>query len=274
MKQRIISAAVGLTLLFVVLFFYNTIIFNIALALTSIIGVYEILKTVGLLSQKTMSVVCMAFGGAAPFLKMENSPDLRSIATLLYVLIVFTILLGTHSNIHISSLAVAIMATLGISFALANFVYIRDDFCDTSFYYIILAFALAWICDGGAYFVGSKFGKHKMSPKISPNKTVEGAVGGVLTNIVVAFILTIVYANILNINLHNIDILNLVILTLLCSLIGMLGDLSASIIKRQYNIKDFGNLIPGHGGVVDRFDSVFFVAPCIFMYINYFPIFI
>ena len=108
--------------------------------------------------------------------------------------------------------------------------------------------------------------------RISPNKTVEGAIGGIVTNLVLAVVFTFIYTAVCHLEFPAKNYIPLLILAFICSFVGILGDLTASIVKRQYKIKDFGNLIPGHGGVVDRFDSIFFVAPVIYVFAGFFPI--
>ena len=121
---------------------------------------------------------------------------------------------------------------------------------------------IAWVCDTSAYFVGRTFGKHKLVPKLSPKKTVEGAIGGILGSVTVGLIFGyVLYTK----ETHDtVTIVSLVLITFVGSIIAQLGDLLASGIKRDHNIKDYGNLIPGHGGIMDRFDSVIFVIPCIY----------
>ncbi|MBE5830725.1 MAG: phosphatidate cytidylyltransferase [Butyrivibrio sp.] len=121
---------------------------------------------------------------------------------------------------------------------------------------------IAWVCDTCAYFAGRAFGKHKLVPKLSPKKTVEGAIGGILGSVAVGFIFGyILYSK----EAHNaMVIMAFMMITFVGSIIAQLGDLLASGIKRDHNIKDYGNLIPGHGGIMDRFDSVIFVIPCIY----------
>ena len=117
------------------------------------------------------------------------------------------------------------------------------------------------ICDMGAYFVGVTCGKHKLCPEISPKKTVEGALGGILSSIIISFILTLIFS----INKAYV----LIPLTVLFCIIGMLGDLFASVIKRSVGLKDYGNLIPGHGGILDRFDSILLIAPVLYIFIEF-----
>lgn len=121
---------------------------------------------------------------------------------------------------------------------------------------------IAWVCDTSAYFVGRAFGKHKLVPKLSPKKTVEGAIGGILGSVLVGVIFGwVLYSR----ETHNISsFVVLILITFVGSIIAQLGDLLASGIKRNHDIKDYGTLIPGHGGIMDRFDSVIFVIPCIY----------
>ena len=121
---------------------------------------------------------------------------------------------------------------------------------------------IAWVCDTCAYFAGRAFGKHKMAPVLSPKKTIEGAIGGILGSVIVGGIIGyILYVN----ETHSIStVWGLMIICFAGSIISQIGDLLASGIKRDHNIKDYGTLIPGHGGIMDRFDSVIFVIPCIY----------
>ena len=142
-------------------------------------------------------------------------------------------------------------------------------------FYVVLCLAAAWLSDGAAYFVGTFCGKHKLCPEISPKKTVEGAVGGVVGNIIILYIFVIVYTTVMHSKGYEFST-NYVwtgIVGLITSLLSMVGDLSASLIKRQNNIKDFGKIMPGHGGVLDRFDSVLVVAPFMALAFKYFTIF-
>lgn len=119
----------------------------------------------------------------------------------------------------------------------------------------------AWLADSGAYFVGTFLGRHKLCPNISPKKTVEGVIGGVITNGLIFVLLGLGYTKLIATGDVSANYILLFVLGMICALLGLLGDLSASLLKRQTGIKDYGNIMPGHGGVMDRFDSVLFVAP-------------
>ena len=125
-----------------------------------------------------------------------------------------------------------------------------------------LIFISSWIPDTGAYFVGVKFGKHKLIPDVSPKKTVEGAVGGIITCMIVFIIFTVIVNAIGKIHLNY---LLMILASVLLAVASMIGDLIASLVKRHYNVKDYGTILPGHGGVMDRFDSVLATSSILFV---------
>lgn len=146
------------------------------------------------------------------------------------------------------------MATLFVTSAILSLVMISKEYND---YYRLLPFVIAWLSDTGAYFTGYFFGKHKLAPKMSPKKTVEGAIGGV----VFAGIATFLYLGFLCDNFTTVFSWMAILFGCVGSVISQIGDLAASCIKRDFNKKDYGSLLPGHGGLMDRFDSVLFAAP-------------
>lgn len=139
-----------------------------------------------------------------------------------------------------------------------SFIFILDE---VNIYLVWIIFLSAWTMDTMAYIVGKNFGKHKLIEKISPNKTVEGFIAGVLSCIVVIMVYGVVFTDRLNIPMFN-----LVLLSFIIGIMGQIGDLVASSIKRFVDIKDFSNLIPGHGGILDRFDSILFISIVVFIY--------
>lgn len=146
-----------------------------------------------------------------------------------------------------------------------SFIY-RIRLFENGVFLVWLVFICSWIADTFAYFVGVAFGKHKMTPKLSPKKTIEGAVGGIIGPMIVGGI----YGAIIN---SKFDINTPLVFSLACgvgAIISIFGDLAASAIKREHDVKDYGRLIPGHGGVLDRFDSVIFTAPAVYIVLQYF----
>ena len=157
-----------------------------------------------------------------------------------------------------------ILATFfGVFYVAVMLSYVYQTRQMTAGVYIVwLIFLCSWVCDTCAYCVGKLIGKHKMAPILSPKKSIEGAVGGVVGT----GLLTILYGNIFKdaMGIGPRSILVLAIICMIGALISMVGDLTASAIKRNYDVKDYGTLIPGHGGILDRFDSVIFTAPIIY----------
>ena len=143
-------------------------------------------------------------------------------------------------------------------------------------YFILLILCFAWGGDTAAYFAGRAFGKHKLAPVVSPHKTVEGAIGGVCGSIAAGMVLTLVYAllsaryHVITFHVQPYHYLILAVMGGIASVLGILGDLFASAVKRQMGIKDYGTIFPGHGGILDRFDSVMFVAPFVSIAVRFF----
>lgn len=168
----------------------------------------------------------------------------------LYVLYVGICALKFHSTMNhfeiLSSIAVPIL----ISFTF-NSIYTIINYGAV---HVIMLINYSCVCDAGAYFCGTAFGKHKLSPNISKNKTVEGSIGGLITSIIVSIVVAVIAGKSKLIPVY-------ILITAVLCIIGMIGDLFASVIKRSAGIKDYGNIIPGHGGIMDRFDSILLIAP-------------
>ncbi len=263
MAKRVISAFVGLIILGIVLVFYNTIALNIAIALIAVIATYELLLATNYFNNKPISAVSLLFVATVPFLQTKFLANNISTVIFAFIVALFLIMIFHSENVKIEQVGLVFMVSTLIPFSLSSLILIRDASPDHALFLLLLTMAGAWIGDTGAFFVGSFLGKNKLAPKISPNKTIEGLIGGILSTSAFFVIMGLIYTNL------NSDIsLNLILLAILggvCTLFGVMGDLSASIIKRQCNIKDFGSIMPGHGGVLDRFDSILFVAPLMYI---------
>ena len=184
-----------------------------------------------------------------------STPVAAIIVSGLYFIACAVLILVKHSEFDIGKITVvcAMPTVLAFAFSTLGSIIIATG----GIYYLLLALNFACVCDMGAYFVGVSLGKTKLCPEISPNKTVEGALGGIASSIVVSLIRTLCYG-------HFGKILPVLLLTIPLCAAGMAGDLFASIIKRKAGIKDYGNLIPGHGGILDRVDSLLFIAPLVY----------
>ncbi len=215
------------------------------------IGTYEILYNTKLLTRLSLAICCAAFS-SAEFVLLAVRPAYAVFLAFIYAFAVAVISLIFYSEFEFSAVSGVLAFPLALS---AGFfcTYTVFDSYGLAFLFMLLNFSS--VCDMFAYFVGVTCGKHKLCEKISPKKTVEGAVGGIAGSIAVTFLIAY-FANITGINL----ILLLVITPFMC-VVGMIGDLFASIIKRSVGIKDYGTIIPGHGGILDRFDSILLISP-------------
>ena len=274
MKQRIITAAVLILILFAALFFYYTPVFNVVVSIICMMATYEILHAYGLLKNIPLSIVNFAFSALTPFFMMPGMRPFVMPIIFFYMIAQFIVVIADSKHVMVSQVATMFFTTFVTSFAFSTIAYLKVVHRQDSMFYCFIMFIAAWVTDSGAYFAGRLFGKHKMAPYISPHKTWEGAVGGVLASTIGAVVAGLIYQAICSSGGLDIQV-NYLLLALtgcLASIIGELGDLSASCIKRQCGIKDFGSIMPGHGGILDRFDSLMFVAPFVFLVLNYFHI--
>lgn len=267
MKQRITTAIFALVILAVAFLCYNTMIFNLFIALLSSFAVFELLSSTKYVKNKSVLVASCVYAFIIPFFIVNYIA-----LTALYLIFLLVILLCYHQNVRFEEIAISFFVSLLIPIAFSTTVFIRDRYETDGLFFILLICAAAWLTDTGAYFIGCSIGKHKLAPVISPKKTVEGAIGGLVVSLVFFILFCVGYRQFRN-GLIEINYLNAIIVALVCSIVGMIGDLLASVIKRQTEIKDYGNILPGHGGVLDRFDSFLLTAPVFCVLIQLLPIF-
>ena len=179
-------------------------------------------------------------------------------------------MLFTNGKTNLKDIGIAIFGIVYIVLSMMHIVYARElDFGKFNLFIIIIG---ACSTDIWAYFIGVFFGKHKLCEKISPKKTVEGSIGGFVGS-VVFLILTAELISRFALDVKGVNYAEIIVLGMLCSVFAQLGDLSASVIKRQFGIKDYGHILPGHGGFMDRIDSIIFVAPMVYYFLSVFPVF-
>ena len=270
MKQRILSAVVGIVLLIIVMFFYDTLFLNLAIAGVTLIACFELLVATKYINNKLLTVVCMVFSAAVPFFRTPYFNIAGKTACFLFVVVLFSVMLIRYKTIRLEQIGMIFLVATIIPFAFSTIIYLRDYSPQDGLFYIILTFLGAWSADIGAFFVGSFFGKHKLAPEISPKKTIEGSIGGLAADIISMMVFGFIYQQYRASQGVSIEVsyIMLGVLGFVCAIAAMFGDLSASIIKRSCNIKDFGHIMPGHGGVLDRFDSVLFVAPLVYIVVE------
>ena len=182
--------------------------------------------------------------------------DFVYIDSLIFLFFILLLFSSLNRNNNIIDISLTFISVFYIIIPFSFIIFLKEK----SIYWVWIIFLSAWSIDTTAYFVGKKFGKHKLCKNISPNKTIEGFIGGILGCVLVIFVYGICVKN--NFGISNISLFFISILT---GIIGQIGDLIASSIKRFTNIKDFGNLIPGHGGMLDRFDSVLMISIVVFL---------
>ena len=258
MKQRIITAVALLPLLIAVFIFSDTIVWDIAVTVLSCLAVYEVLNCTGMTKNWALSIPSLLYGALLPLFSQNSYKYLYNV-TILYVLLILSCGVLSKNTIHTREITLVCSLTIYAANAFSALIMLRRIEA-VGLYLTIFVFIGAWITDIFAYFCGRFFGKHKMLPEVSPKKTWEGAIGGAVfcTGGFVLFgtILAMKYGLEANIP-------GLIAAGLASSVVGQLGDLIASAIKRNFDIKDFGWIFPGHGGVLDRFDSIISVAPFI-----------
>lgn len=265
MKQRVISAAVGIVLLVIVLSLYDTPVLTAALACITAIAVYEVLVSTHYLPTKSGGVLCALFAGASVFM-IQHGEALYLPAVVLFVAVLIGCALKFHRQFSFQQLTVCVFTATAIPLAFST-ILMMDGII-----YLILTCIAAWVTDMGAFFVGRAFGKRKLAPEISPYKTVEGAIGGLACAGIIFPAVCYGYWHFSHLG-AGLSLSHAVLIGVVCAVTGMMGDLFASVIKRQTGIKDFGKIMPGHGGVMDRFDSFLFVAPTLYFLSRLFPIF-
>jgi phosphatidate cytidylyltransferase len=229
-------------------------------------GVYEMLKCTGALNKLVIAIPSFLVAAAAQILpRVDGLSGDRYLAATLLVYIAYTVLLMmgavfSKGKVKIADAAISAVTTVYISFGFSSLILLRDK--EYGMILFILALLIPWVSDAMAYFVGVFFGRHKLIPDVSPKKTIEGAIGG----IVGVCVIVAIFGLIMQFGFNKApNYVLLMVLAFVGGLLGMCGDLIASLIKREYGIKDYGNLFPGHGGVMDRFDSI--IAVSSFMYV-------
>lgn len=260
MKTRIITAIVAICILLPVLLFSGTAVFPVAVAVVSAIAVFEMTKCIKITKLYiTLPIYIMAVlapFGVRYFENMRDVALIAFVAAALYLIYLFTVSVLSHGSLGFSDVSTVFTVALYIIIGFSSIIFVRD-FGEYGKYLYLLIFIGAWITDTFAYFTGVFFGKHKLIPDVSPKKTIEGSIGGIVFCAISFVVFGIIIDKFFG---SNSNILFLVIGGLVISVISQIGDLIMSVIKRHYGIKDYGKLFPGHGGILDRFDSVLIVS--------------
>lgn len=257
--KRIISGLIGFPMVVLLFLFGNVYIVDIVVSILAIISTYEYTKSFKT-SQKAKPISWICYMACLLIAVLHIIPN----EYLIYVIAIFVplVIIALFLHIIITNLKTTIIDVavtfFGIVYVVVFYAFISMLFgTNNGKFFIWYAILAAWGTDVFAYTVGRRIGKHKFS-QISPNKSIEGCVAGTIGAIVLSLIYTAILNNCFN---YTVNYIVIAIISLVLSLIGQIGDFSASSIKRYTGVKDFGNLIPGHGGILDRFDSLIFIAP-------------
>ncbi len=269
MKPRLLTAAIGIPAAILVLLLGE--VFHFILFL--VIGAFNVVMILEYLAAKQLHknmklfIPCAIYAFAQPTLLHFH---LNLLTPYLFVFTLFVMMILFHKEISFSDAAFVTLGTIIIVFGMTSILVVPDRIHGYYILFFIITLGIPWIADGGAYFTGVFLGKHKLCPEISPKKTIEGFLGGTAFCIVSALVIALVF-NSISMTLK-LNIWIMLLLGVLISVVSVIGDLSFSLIKRSCGIKDFGSFFPGHGGVLDRFDSVIFTAPVVFFIAKFLPL--
>jgi len=264
MKKRVLSAIVMIIIFVPLLIIGGKPFASLMLAL-SIVGMYELIRVRETKKQfpkviKLFAYLMVMFFTLSNFesVKFINTMDYRAMSFIIFLFLTPMIFINDTKKYNLNDALFLIGAILfiGLSF---NLIIITRNY---NIHYIIYLLLITVITDTFAYITGSLIGKHKLAKEISPKKSVEGLIGGTIAGVVAA---TVFYITVID---PTISLVSLVVITTVLALLGQLGDLVFSSIKRYYNKKDFSDIIPGHGGILDRFDSLVFVILGFVIFIN------
>ena len=256
MKARLIAAAVLIPVLLLVVLAAPKWLAAIVIGLLLALAAYEMLYRTHLVRHPRLVIWSAIMAFAVSIWSYFGADHAIGVAgALVFSIVLFSEMMHDHIKVRFSMIALCFVAGLVMPFLLSAMV--RILIMKIGKYVVLVPFTVAFINDAGAYFAGLYFGKHKLAPVLSPNKTIEGVIGGIVASVFGM----VLYALILQIADFRVSYGLAILYGLLGGAAGVFGDLCFSVIKRQTGIKDYGNLIPGHGGVLDRFDSMMTVAP-------------
>ena len=263
MKQRVISGAVLVVILAITLYFGGIVTCGL-MALVSLVGNMELLRVYGV-NKKTPGIVCYLATVLYYIAIYLDRMDIIVPMMVIYLLVMLAVYVLTFPTYSDKQIMAAFMDFFYVSVILSIVYLIRN--MEHGLVLVLLIFVSSWINDTCAYFVGRALGKHKMAPVLSPKKSIEGLIGGIVGAGVFGAVFGILFDK--YVDTMNYAPLLFAVVGAVGALPAVIGDLAASAIKRNNDIKDYGKLIPGHGGILDRFDSIIFTAPIIYYLLVY-----
>lgn len=260
-KTRLISGIVLVAVALLVIITGGNLLLGVT-ALISLIGMFELYRVFGI--EKTIAGVVGYAAALLYYANLLTQWGEPMVLVILFLIVLLAVYVFSYPKYRADQIMASFFGLFYVAVML-SYIYQSRMMLNGGTYIVWLIFLCSWGSDTCAYCVGVLFGKHKMSPQLSPKKSVEGAVGGVVGAALLTALYTYIFREQIGIDVTEITML--AIISAIGALISMVGDLAASAIKRNYEIKDFGKLIPGHGGILDRFDSVIITAPIIYYFI-------
>jgi phosphatidate cytidylyltransferase len=256
---REITAAIAAPIAIWIIGWSHEYVFNATMALIAVLALHEFLALGKAKGYDVPRVLCIAIMLVimASFILKDLSVEL-GVFTALLVIPAWYVVARKNLEDSLPSSAIAVLATTYVGMLGGSLIRLRNDFPEGSklVFFLLL---VVWLGDSGAYYVGKTFGKHKLSPRISPKKTVEGLAGGIAASVITAVVIHLTF-------FKAFPLVHAIIAGVILSFAGVVGDLAESMWKRSAAVKDSGTLIPGHGGFLDRFDSILFTAPILYTY--------
>ena len=271
LKNRLIVAAICVPVLLYIMVFLPAYILTAVVSIICAISSYELQHSIGgkvnerIAIYATFSAVLIPIGTYFDIGALVMQAVILLLMSLMFIEAI--IAYQKKRPVTFSHILLTLFGGAVIPYLLSSLISLKN-MPDGSIF-VLLPFVSAFVTDGGAYFAGKLLGKRKAFPLISPNKTIEGCIGGLVAGIAAMFIYGII---VVYVTLYDINFWALILYGLVGGILTELGDVAFSLIKREYKIKDFGHLLPGHGGILDRFDSMVFTAPAILLLVTVVPL--
>ena len=264
MKTRLITSFVGAIVFFIVLL-TPPVVFQLATVIVTGIAMYEIYSVTGIAKKLPLALSgCfgIAFGALLGCMHLNDKLVTYDVCLLwlsIYIAYMFALMVFDHENVKLQDASMAFFVSMFVAVLFSYLIPLRE--AENGIFIIIALFVGTWCSDSGAYFIGVRFGKHKMAPVLSPKKSWEGFFGGILGSVVGMLIYMAVLNLVLKIECNGPA---LILTAVGCAILGPVSDIATSAIKREFGVKDYGTLFPGHGGILDRFDSVLLTTPFVY----------
>jgi len=270
--ERVIGAVL-FAIIFLGTLIWGKLPFTIAIALAAALGSIELFSLFETKGEAVPTAAVLGILGSVAYVFMAHFKGFASYGYVTIALVFLSFIWYMVVLRHVKptkAVALTVLAPVLSGLCLSHLVLLREMPIRKSWLIVIFLMALIWVYDVVAWAIGRKLGRHKIAPSVSPNKSLEGAIAGTVGVIAASILFRLIVVSIEEYRWFSIGVA--LVIAAIVVVLGPLGDLSESLIKRDYGVKDLGSLIPGHGGIMDRFDSTLFIAPAVFYYLLYFVI--